>query len=141
MIRTSTDDFGRNGRACRETDVEATDLEAVITDLLAGQYQSPVRVVGFNMAEGWCQDVSANVARELRHRCGEQMRDVPFFLQDFVDQHEGRMAMSSYRCRCALRGRWLVSATPASAANGAASISAGSGAKTCSLCREGRSRF
>ena len=67
MIRTSTDDFGRNGRACRETDVEATDLEAVITDLLAGQYQSPVRVVCFNMAEGWCQDVSANVARELRN--------------------------------------------------------------------------
>jgi hypothetical protein len=49
-----------------------------------------VRVVGFNTAEGWSQDVSADVARELRRRCDEQMRDVPFFLQDFVDRYEGR---------------------------------------------------
>ena len=31
------DDFGRNGRAWRETDVEATDLETVISNLLSGQ--------------------------------------------------------------------------------------------------------
>ena len=30
------DDFGRHGRAWRETDVEATDLETVITDMLSG---------------------------------------------------------------------------------------------------------
>jgi hypothetical protein len=30
------------------------------------------------------------VAHELRRRCDLQMRDVPFFLQDFVDQYEGR---------------------------------------------------
>jgi hypothetical protein len=84
------DDFGRNGRAYREADVETTDLEAVIADLLDGQYKNPVRVVSFNTAEGWSQDVSADVAHELRHRCDLQMRDVPFFLQDFVDQYEGR---------------------------------------------------
>jgi hypothetical protein len=84
------DDFGRNGRSYRETDVERTDLEAIIMDMLEGQYQNPVRVVGFNTAEGWSQDVSADVAHEVRHRCDLQMRDVPFFLQDFVDRHEGR---------------------------------------------------
>jgi hypothetical protein len=84
------DDFGRSGRAWREVDVEATDLETVILDLLEGQYKNPVRVVGFNTAEGWSQDVSADVAQELRHRCDLQMRDVPFFLQDFVDRYEGR---------------------------------------------------
>ena len=31
------DDFGRNGRAYRETDVERADLEAVIMDLLEGR--------------------------------------------------------------------------------------------------------
>ena len=31
------DDFGLNGRAWRETDVEATDLETVISNLLSGQ--------------------------------------------------------------------------------------------------------
>jgi hypothetical protein len=35
------DDFGRRGRAYCETDVEATDLETVIHDLLDGQYSTP----------------------------------------------------------------------------------------------------
>jgi hypothetical protein len=84
------DDFGRNGRAYREADVEATDLETVIADLLDGQYQNPVKVVSFNTAEKWSEDVSTDVAYELRRRCDLQGRDVPFFLQDFVDQYEGR---------------------------------------------------
>jgi hypothetical protein len=35
------DDFGRLGRAWREADYEATDLETVIQDLLTGQYSPP----------------------------------------------------------------------------------------------------
>jgi hypothetical protein len=35
------DDFGRTGRAYRETDVERTDLEAVIMDTLEGQKPGP----------------------------------------------------------------------------------------------------
>jgi hypothetical protein len=45
------DDFGRLGRAWREADYEATDLETVIQDLLTGQYSNPVRVVAFNTVE------------------------------------------------------------------------------------------
>jgi hypothetical protein len=82
------DDFGRNGRAYRETDVERADLEAVIMDLLEGEYKNPVRVVGFNAAEKWSQDVSADVAHELRRRCDLQMRDLPSNIQDFVDRHD-----------------------------------------------------
>jgi hypothetical protein len=84
------DDFGRNGRVYRETDVESADLETMIVDLLDGQYKNPIRIVSFNTAEKWSQDVSADVAHELRRRCDMQMRDVPFYLQDFVDRHEGR---------------------------------------------------
>ena len=84
------DDLGRNGRIYREADVETTDLETVILDLLEGQYKNPIRVVAFNTAEKWSQDVSADVAHELRRRCDLQLRDVPFFLQDFVDRYEGR---------------------------------------------------
>ena len=83
-------DFGRNGRAYPKTDVERTDLEAVIMDLLEGQYRNPVRVVGFNTAEKWSQDVSRDVAHELRRRCDLQLRDVPFYLEEFVERHEGR---------------------------------------------------
>jgi hypothetical protein len=77
------DDFGRNGRVYREADV-------IILDLLEGRYKKPVRVVAFNTAEKWSQDVSADVAHELRRRCDLQERDVPFFLQDFVDRYDGR---------------------------------------------------
>src|SRR3954462_10667276 len=45
------DDFGRKGRCWRETDVEDTDLDTVIADMLDGQFENPVRVVGFNTAE------------------------------------------------------------------------------------------
>jgi hypothetical protein len=84
------DDFGRDGQAYRETDAERTDLEAVIMDLLEGQYRNPVRVVGFNTAEKWSEDVSGDVAHGLRRRCDLQLRDVPFYLEDFVERHEGR---------------------------------------------------
>jgi hypothetical protein len=82
------DDFGRLGRSWREADVERTDLETVIGDLLAGQYKDPVRVIGLNPAEGWSQDVSEDVAQEIRRRCDLQLADVPSSLQDFVERHE-----------------------------------------------------
>jgi hypothetical protein len=83
------DDLGRHGRVWREADAETTDLETVILDLLEGQYKNPVRVVSFNTAEKWSQDVSADVAHELRRRCDLHLRDVPSSIQDFVERHEG----------------------------------------------------
>ena len=83
------DDFGRIGWAWRETDVEDTDYETVINDLLEGQFANPVVVIGFNTAEGWSKDVSEDVARELRQRCGAQDRELPDFLQEFVERYEG----------------------------------------------------
>jgi hypothetical protein len=84
------DDFGRLGRAWREADYETTDLETVIQDLLTGQYSNPIRVVAFNNAERWSEDVSEDVARELRRRCDLQMRDLPSTISDFVERHEGQ---------------------------------------------------
>jgi len=85
------DDLGHLGAVWREADDEATDLETVITDLLTGQYKDPVRVIAFNTAERWSQDVSEDVAHELRRRCDLQMRDVPASIQDFVEMHEGHL--------------------------------------------------
>jgi hypothetical protein len=84
------DDFGRLGRAWREADYEATDLETVIQDLLTGQYSNPIRVVAFNTAERWSEDVSEDVAGELRRRCDLQMRELPATISDFVERHEDR---------------------------------------------------
>ena len=82
------DDLGRLGRIWPEADAETTDLETVISDLLTGQYSSPVRVVAFNTAERWSEDVSADVAEELRRRCDLQMRELPPTISDFVQRHE-----------------------------------------------------
>jgi len=60
------DDFGKIGRCWRETDMENTDLETVLNDLLTGEYKNLVNVVGFNTAEGWSRDVS----EELPTRSG-----------------------------------------------------------------------
>ena len=83
------EDFGRLGRAWRESDYEATDLETVIQDLLSGQYKNPIRVVAFNTEERWSEDVSEDVAHELRRRCDLRRRDLPSSIQDFVERHEG----------------------------------------------------
>jgi hypothetical protein len=65
-------------------------LETVISDLLKGEYSDPVRVVGFNTAEGWSRDVSEGVASELQHRCERQGNDVPANLEAFIERHAKR---------------------------------------------------
>jgi hypothetical protein len=83
------DDFGRLGRAFRETDVERSDLEAVISDLMSGQYNDPVRIVAFNTTERWSEDVSEDVAREITRRLGLAGDELPSSLEAFVDRHIG----------------------------------------------------
>jgi len=62
------DDFGRLGTAYRETDVMRVDLESVISDLMTGRYNDPVRIVAFNIAECWAEDASEDIAREILRR-------------------------------------------------------------------------
>jgi hypothetical protein len=80
----------RSGRIWAEVDSEGAGFESFVMDLLTGRYAKPVRVIVFNVAGGWCRDASAEVAHELRRRCDLQLRDIPFFLQDFADRYEGR---------------------------------------------------
>jgi hypothetical protein len=84
------DDLGKLSLIYCESDVETADVETVIEDLLDGQYSNPVRVICFNVAQGWARDESADVAAEVRRRCDLQLRDVPSSIQDFVERHEGR---------------------------------------------------
>jgi hypothetical protein len=81
------DDFGHHGQCWRESNFGDTDLESVINDLLEGQYNNAVLVVGFNVAEGWCRDVSEDVARELLQRCADQGRELPPYLEELVSRH------------------------------------------------------
>src|SRR5437588_3782592 len=57
------DDFGGLGRAYVETDEAEADAQTIAENLLSGEYRKPLRVVAFNLAEGWAHDVSEDVAR------------------------------------------------------------------------------
>jgi hypothetical protein len=70
------DRFGGLGTAYRETDVVRTDLETTITDLMSEQFSDPVRVVAFNTAERWAQDVSRDIALEIQSRSDIDGHDV-----------------------------------------------------------------
>jgi hypothetical protein len=48
----------------------------VLQHLMAGQYSNPLRVITFNAAERWSEDVSEDGAHELRRRCDLQMCDL-----------------------------------------------------------------
>ena len=62
------DDFGKFGQAYRETNPTQADLQTVVANLLAGQYERPLQVVAFNTTEGWARDVTAAIAREVLAR-------------------------------------------------------------------------
>jgi hypothetical protein len=87
------ENLGRLGSVWREADVEATDYETVFRDLLSGQYSNPIRIVGFNTAEGWSRDVSSEVAEDLQQRCDLENKVLPESLKAFFESHaEKKMA-------------------------------------------------
>src|SRR5882724_9861091 len=110
------DRFGRFGSVYRETDVERTDLETIITDLMSGQFNDPVRVVAFNTLEHWSQDVSKDIALEIQTRCDIDGEEIPESLRDFIDSNRGPYRQLALRLGyadivgCPLRSRSRASA-------------------------------
>jgi hypothetical protein len=78
------DDFGPLGKVWRESDEAATDRERLIRDLIEGQYENPVRIVGFNTMEGWSRDVTVDIADELHRRYAE-FGEVPDKILEFME--------------------------------------------------------
>jgi hypothetical protein len=70
------DDFGNSGRAYRETAEEAADFNTVVDDLMAGQFNNPIRVIAFNLSEGWFK----RVAKEDKPLGGAARRFAEFHL-------------------------------------------------------------
>ena len=83
------DDFGRLGRAWRETDEAGTNRATLVRNLLDGQYENPVRIVAFNTAEGWCRDMTVDIADELRRRYVE-FDEVPEEVLAFMEANQRR---------------------------------------------------
>jgi hypothetical protein len=84
------DGLGQRGTFDQEREVERTDLETVLAELMSGQFNDPIRVVSFNTLEHWSRDVSTEVAREIQCRCDIDGADVPQYLAGFMELHIGR---------------------------------------------------
>jgi hypothetical protein len=80
------EDFGPLGRAWRETPDDQTDRATLIRHLLEGQYESPIRIVAFNTAEGWSRDVTEDIANDLQDAWSRRM-DIPASTEEFVQEH------------------------------------------------------
>ena len=83
------DDFGTSGRTYRETAEEAADFNSVVDDLIAGQFNNPVRVIAFNLSEGWSRDVSDHVAWELLNRVAKEHMPLARAARRFLEFHPG----------------------------------------------------
>jgi hypothetical protein len=81
------DSVGAKGGVCREAEIERADPEAVICDLISGQFNDPLRVVAFNTLEHWAKDVSEDIAAEIQTRFDIEGNELPEHLRDFVESH------------------------------------------------------
>jgi hypothetical protein len=89
------DGLGQRGMFHQGHEVERADLETVLSDLMAGHFNDPIRVVAFNTLEHWSEDFSMDVAREIQCRCDIDGSDVPQYLAGFMELHIGRTLHSA----------------------------------------------
>jgi hypothetical protein len=76
-----------SGTVYRETEIERSDFETVISDFMRGEFNDPVRVVAFNTLEHWADDVSGQIAEEIQARCDIAGEPVPEHIRDFLESH------------------------------------------------------
>jgi hypothetical protein len=79
------DDFGSLGRAYRETDEAQSDEQAIIENLLDGQYSRPRRVIAFNTIGGWARDVTADIARAVLKRAIVEEKTLPEATRELIE--------------------------------------------------------
>ncbi len=75
--------------ARRSGKIERDDLETIISDLLTGQFNAPVRVMAFNTLEHWTADASELAAEANQACCGYRQRVGTRTRQNFVASHTG----------------------------------------------------
>jgi hypothetical protein len=74
----------------REIEVERPDVETILTELMSGQFNDPIRVIAFNTLEHWASDISAEIAAEIRVRCDIEGEDIPEYIRDFATSFRSR---------------------------------------------------
>jgi hypothetical protein len=81
------EDFGDLGRAFRETDLAEADHDAIVRNIISGEYRNLLRVVAFNTVEGWSRDVSEDIANEVLDRTNYTDTTLGVGTRRFIDSH------------------------------------------------------
>ena len=79
-------DFGKYGKAYIETDPSEADRDAIVRNMIDGQYGRPVRVIALNPAEGWSRDVSGEIAKAVLTAAEVEDRVLPAGTSAFVQE-------------------------------------------------------
>ena len=81
------EDFGHLGRAYRETDAAEADRERIVRNFISGQYRNALRVIAFNVAEGWSRDVSEDIANAVLDQAYDADETLSDDTKRFIDRH------------------------------------------------------
>jgi hypothetical protein len=81
------EDFGAHGRSYLETDLTQADRATIVRNFLSGQYDDALRVISFNVAEGWSRDVSEDIAGEIIDRADREEKTLSEGTKSFIEWH------------------------------------------------------
>jgi hypothetical protein len=79
--------FGARGPSFLETDLAQADRNTIVRNFISGQYEDALRVVSFNVAEGWSRDVSEDIAGEVMDRAYDADTTLTEGTKRFIDWH------------------------------------------------------
>jgi hypothetical protein len=80
------EDFGASSPSFLETDLAQADRGTIVRNFISGQYDA-LRVVSFNIAEGWSRDVSEDIAGEIIDRAYDADKTLTESTKRFIDRH------------------------------------------------------
>ena len=84
IVHIVLNDFGPLGSAYVETDEAEAEEATIVENILSGQYSHPLRIVAFNTAEGWSQDVTEDIARVVLSKVRSEHRSIGIAAQEFL---------------------------------------------------------
>ena len=88
-------DFGALGCAYLETDEAKADEWTIVRNIANGHYSNAVRVVAFNVSEGWSRDVTRQIA-EAVFELGRRENYFSQPARDFVERVLGIALFPTY---------------------------------------------
>ena len=70
----------------READEVEANRADVIRQIIEGQFNRAVRVIAFNISEGWARDATEDIANDIMHQALRKAEQLSRPAQEFVER-------------------------------------------------------